>query len=57
MKITTGDTMHVYGAIGAKVDYAVRFKVRMKDKIDPDVLTSAVSSASLRFPYFMGRLV
>ena len=57
MKITTGDTMHVYGAIGAKVDYTVRFKVRMKDKIDPDVLTSAVSSASLRFPYFMGRLV
>lgn len=57
MKITTGDTMHVYGAVGAKVDYAVRFKVRMKDKIDPDVLTYAVSSASLRFPYFMGRLV
>ncbi len=57
MKITTGDTMHVYGSIGAKVDYAVRFKVRMKDKIDPDVLTSAVSYASLRFPYFMGRLV
>lgn len=57
MKITTGDTMHVYGAVGAKVDYAVRFKVRLKEKIDPDALTSAVSSASLRFPYFMGRLV
>ena len=57
MKITTGDTMHVYGAIGAKVDYAVRFKVRLKDKIDPDALKSAVSSASLRFPYFMGHLV
>ncbi len=57
MKITTGDTMHVYGAIGAAVDYAVRFKVRLKDKIDPDALKSSVSAASLRFPYFMGRLV
>jgi hypothetical protein len=57
MKITTGDTMHVYGAIGAGVDYAVRFKVRLKDKIDPDALKSSVASASLRFPYFMGRLV
>ena len=57
MKITTGDTMHVYGAIGAGIDYTVRFKVRLKDKIDPDALTSAVSSASLRFPYFSGRLV
>lgn len=57
MKITTGDTMHVYGAIGAAVDYAVRFKVRLKDQIDPDALRSSVSAASLRFPYFMGRLV
>ena len=57
MKITTGDTMHVYGAVGAGVDYAVRFKVRLKDKIDPDALKSSVSSASLRFQYFMGRLV
>ena len=57
MKITTGDTMHVYGAVGAGIDYTVRFKVRLKDKIDPDALTSAVSSASLRFPYFSGRLV
>lgn len=57
MKITTGDTMHVYGAVGAGVDYAVRFKVRLKDKIDPDALKFSVASASLRFPYFMGRLV
>ena len=57
MKITTGDTMHVYGAIGAGVDYTVRFKVRLKDNVDPVVLFSAVSFASSRFPYFMGRLV
>ena len=57
MKITTGDAMHVYGAIGAGVDYTVRFSVRMRDAVDPDALSSAVSSASARFPYFMGRLI
>ncbi len=57
MRITTGDTMHVYGAIGAGVDYTVRFKVRLTDEIDGAVLSEAVSRASERFPYFMGRLV
>ena len=57
MRITTGDTMHVYGAIGAGVDYTVRFKVRLTDAIDGAVLAEAVSKASARFPYFSGRLV
>lgn len=57
MKITTGDTMHVYGAIGAGIDYTVRFTVRLQDKIDGSVLVSAVSETALRFPYFNGRLV
>ena len=57
MRITTGDTMHVYGAIGAGVDYTVRFKVRLEDAIDGPALTSAVSRAAARFPYFSGRLV
>ena len=57
MNITIGDTMHVYGALGAGVNYTVRFVVRMKDKINGDFLSSSVESASRRFPYFMGRLV
>lgn len=57
MKITVGDTMHVYGALGAGVDYTVRFIVRLNDRIDSEVLSSAVDTASRRFPYFMGRLV
>ena len=57
MRITTGDTMHVYGAIGAGVDYTVRFRVRLESEIDGAVLSSAVVAASKRFPYFSGRLV
>ena len=29
--VTTGDMMHVHGAFGEKVDYAVRLTVRLPD--------------------------
>ena len=57
MKITTGDTMHVYGAVGAGIDYTVRITVRLQDRIDGSILASAVSDTAARFPYFNGRLV
>ena len=55
-RITTGDQMHVYGCFACGIDYTVRVKVVLDDKIDPDLLKCAVKNAGERFPYLGGRL-
>lgn len=49
--ITTGSMMHVHGGFGAGVDYTVRLTVRLKDRIEPDLLRSAADKAQQRYPY------
>ena len=54
--ITTGDMMHVHGALGERVDYAVRLTVRLVDEIDAEILKRALERTQQRYPYFSLRL-
>ncbi len=54
--VTTGDMMHVHGAFGEKVDYAVRLTVRLTDEIDGGLLRAALEKTQQRYPYFSRRL-
>ena len=54
--VTTGDLLHLYGAFGLEQDYNVRLCVRMKDRIDGELLENATSKTQARFPYLSLRL-
>lgn len=54
--ITTGDMMHVHGAFGERVDYAVRLTVRLSDEVDGAILTRALACTQQRYPYLSVRL-
>lgn len=49
------DTYRLYQA-GNIIKHSVRVKVRMKDLVDMDVLTTAVNTAIKRYPYFAVKL-
>lgn len=51
-RITTGDCLSVFGPFGVGMDFAVRFPVRLIDKIDGDILKRAVEKTNQRYPYF-----
>ena len=54
--ITTGDMMHVHGAFGERVDYAVRLTVRLSDAVDAAILNLALAQTQPRYPYFSVQL-
>ena len=54
--ITTGDMMHVHGAFGEHVDYAVRLTVRLSDAVHAAILNRALEITQQRYPCFSVRL-
>ena len=54
--VTLGDAMYVYGGLGLKMDYAVRFHLKLKDIIDSQMLADAVKKTQQRYPYLSLRL-
>ena len=56
IRITTGDMMHVHGCFPLNVDYTGRVTIRMRDRIDADILARALAKTQKRYPYFLLRL-
>ena len=54
--VTTGDLLHVYGNLGLQMDYNVRLCIRMKDRIEGDLLKNATDKTQQRYPYLSLRL-
>lgn len=50
-KITLGDAMPMIGSFGIHLDYTVRLKLRLRDKIDCEILKEAVEKTRQRYPY------
>ena len=47
---------NVMGSFGIGLDYTVRLKLRLWDKIDESFLTEAVEKTQQRYPYFSVRM-
>lgn len=54
--ITTGDTMHVHGGFGEKVDYTARISVKLADSVDASILRQALAKTQERYPYLCVRI-
>ena len=54
--VTLGDAMHVMGPFGIHLDYTVRMKLRLRDKIDDALLMEAVEKTRQRYPYLCVRM-
>lgn len=54
--VTTGDTLHVLGSFGIHLDYTVRFKLRLLNGVDANILKAAVEKTQRRYPYLCVRL-
>ena len=54
--ITTGDTMHVHGGFGEKVDYTARVSVKLTDPVDARLLQHALTETQKRYPYLCVRI-
>ena len=54
--VTSGDIMHMMGGFGLGLDYTVRMKLRLADKIDGEMLKSAVEKTQQRYPYLSLRM-
>ncbi len=48
-KITTGDSLHVYGSLGLGIDYTVRLALRLRDEVDGDMLCEALKKTEKRY--------
>ena len=48
--------MHVMGPFGIHLDYTVRMKLRLRDKIDDALLKEAVEKTRQRYPYLCVRM-
>ena len=44
--VTLGDALTVMGAFGINMDYTVRLKLRLRDKIDDEILKGAVDKTT-----------
>ena len=51
INITTSDLMMVAGSFGLKMDYSVRFSLKLKDEINSEMLHHAVEKTQKRYPY------
>ena len=49
--VTLGDALTVMGSFGINMDYTVRLKLRLRDKIDDEILKEAVDKTRQRYPY------
>lgn len=54
--VTLGDALPMIGSFGIDLDYTVRLKLRLRDKIDCDILKEAVGKTRQRYPYFCVRM-
>ena len=54
--VTLGDAITVMGAFGINLDYTVRLKLRLRDKIDDEILKGAVDKTRQRYPYLCVRM-
>ena len=54
--VTLGDVLSVIGSFGIGLDYTVRLKLRLRDKIDAKLLKEAVKKTQQRYPYFCVRM-
>ena len=50
--VTLGDALTVLGAFGINMDYTVRLKLRLRDKIDDEILKGAVDKTRQRYKEF-----
>ena len=55
-KITAGDTMHVHGGVGEKVNYTARISVKLADSVDASILQEALAKTQARYPYLCVRI-
>ena len=51
INITTSDLMMVAGSFGLKMDYSVRFGLKLKDEVNSEMLRHAVEKTQKRYPY------
>lgn len=56
IKVTTSDLMMVAGSFGLKMEYSVRFDLKLKDDVDGDILSCAVEKTRRRYPYLSLRM-
>ena len=49
--VTLGEVLPVIGSFGNHLDYTVRLKLRLRDKIDDLFLKEAVEKTRQRYPY------
>ena len=54
--VTTGDMMHVHGGFGAGVEYTVRLSIRLRERVEPELLREALDKTQRRFPFLCVRL-
>ena len=56
INITTSDLMMVAGSFGLKMDYSVRFNLKLRDEINSEILHHAVEKTQKRYPYLSLRM-
>ena len=54
--VTLGEVLPVIGSFGNHLDYTVRLKLRLRDKIDDQFLKEAVEKTRQRYPYLCVRM-
>ena len=54
--VTLGEVLPVIGSFGNHLDYTVRLKLRLRDKIDDHFLKEAVEKTRRRYPYLCVRM-
>ena len=54
--VTTGDMLHMMGGFGLKMDYTVRICLKLKDKIDKEMLENAAQKTQQRYPFLSLRM-
>ena len=47
--VALGDALHVFGPFGIHLDYTVRLKLRLRDRIDAEALKEAATPAPAQF--------
>ena len=56
INVTTSDLMMVAGSFGLKMEYSVRFGLKLKDVVNGEILSRAVEKTQKRYPYLSLRM-
>jgi len=56
INVTTSDLMMVAGSFGLKMEYSVRFGLKLKDEVNSEMLSRAVEKTQQRYPYLSLRM-